>query len=165
MGIQSQNRNGSIKTMKKKGTQAKKKRMSHSRMVIGGALEFDHSKHCRLCVIYYTKGKAAAKKYKKGHHPKCPHRTKPPSTQRNKIERHVPSSTAAMLAAVSAQNKEQCSLKNASTFLDDNNGIGLCHVCHDLSQPIQQCTTINTTQWFRVPPILSYPILSYPILS
>ena len=118
MGIQSQNRNSSIKTMKKKGTQAKKKRMSHSRMVIGGALEFDHSKHCRLCVIYNTKGKEAAKKYKKGHHPKCPHRTKPPSTQRNKIERYVPSSTAAMLTAVSAQNKEQCSLKNALTFLN-----------------------------------------------
>ena len=70
MGIQSQNRNGSIKTMKKKGTQAKKRRTSHSRMVIGGALEFDNKKHCRLCVIYNTKGKEAAKKYKKGTSPK-----------------------------------------------------------------------------------------------
>ena len=65
MGIQSQNRNGSIKTMKKKGTQAKKKRSSHSRMVIGGALQFDHQKHCRLCVIYNTKGKEAAKSTKR----------------------------------------------------------------------------------------------------
>ena len=48
MGIQSQNRNGSIKTMKKKGTQAKKKRTSHSRMVIGGSLEFALSFVCYL---------------------------------------------------------------------------------------------------------------------
>ena len=118
MGIQSQNRNGSIKTMKKKATQTKKKRMAHSRMVIGGSLQFDHQKHCRLCVIYNTKGKEAAKKYKKGHHPKCPHRTKPPTNQSNKIDRYVPSSTAAMLAAVSAQNKQEHSLENTSTFLN-----------------------------------------------
>jgi hypothetical protein len=70
MGLQSQFRNGSVKRCKKKATKAKHLRPA-SRMVFGANLPFIPEVHCRLCKKRSI-SREEAKKYKHGHHTKCP---------------------------------------------------------------------------------------------
>jgi hypothetical protein len=81
MGLQSQLRNGSVKRCKKKATKAKHLRPT-SRMVFGSSLPFIPEVHCRLCKKRSI-SQEEAKKYKHGHHKKCP--KKPDSKNKTNV--------------------------------------------------------------------------------
>ena len=73
MGIQSQLRNGSIKTCKKKATTVKYKWQPLARMETKARLPFIPELHCQLCRIRAgANGEEKAKAYKKGHREGCP---------------------------------------------------------------------------------------------